>query len=69
MSSKLSGNIITEPQATSTPVETGEVSVRKSARHQETEMRAMRAEKFSGYEGLKLVNLPKPVLTDGRVLP
>ena len=24
-------------------------------------MRAMRAEKFSGYEGLKLVDLPKPV--------
>ena len=25
-----------------------------------TEMRAIRAEKFSGYEGLKLVDLPKP---------
>src|SRR5712671_355662 len=31
-------------------------------------MRAMRAEKFSGYEGLKLVDLPKPVVSDGRVL-
>jgi NADPH2:quinone reductase len=31
-------------------------------------MRAMRAEKFSGYEGLKLVELPKPVVSDGRVL-
>jgi NADPH2:quinone reductase len=31
-------------------------------------MRAMRAETFSGYEGLKLVQLPKPVLSDGKVL-
>src|SRR3982074_2710263 len=31
-------------------------------------MRAMRAETFSGYEGLKLVELPKPAVTDGRVL-
>ena len=31
-------------------------------------MRAMRAEQFSGYEGLKLVDLPKPAVTDGRVL-
>jgi NADPH:quinone reductase len=31
-------------------------------------MRAMRAEKFSGYEELKLVDLPKPALTDGKVL-
>src|SRR5882757_9405906 len=31
-------------------------------------MRAMRAEKFTGYEGLKLVELPKPVVTDGKVL-
>src|ERR1700727_737401 len=31
-------------------------------------MRAMRAEKFSGYEALKLVELPKPKVTDGRVL-
>ena len=31
-------------------------------------MRAMRAEKFSGYEALKLVDLPKPAVTDGRVL-
>ncbi len=31
-------------------------------------MRAMRAEQFSGYEGLKLVELPKPVVSDGRVL-
>src|SRR6204780_722110 len=31
-------------------------------------MRAMRAEKFSGYEALRLVDLPKPVVTDGRVL-
>ena len=31
-------------------------------------MRAMRAETFSGYEGLKLVELPKPRATDGRVL-
>ncbi len=31
-------------------------------------MRAMRAEQFSGYEGLKLVDLPKPAITEGRVL-
>src|SRR5258708_23813539 len=31
-------------------------------------MRAMRAEQFSGYEGLKLVELPKPAATDGKVL-
>ena len=31
-------------------------------------MRAMRAEIFSGYEGLKLVELPKPAVTNGKVL-
>ena len=31
-------------------------------------MRAMRAEQFSGYEGLKLVDLPKPADSDGKVL-
>jgi len=31
-------------------------------------MRAMRAERFSGYEALKLVELPKPTITDGKVL-
>src|SRR5260221_9967422 len=31
-------------------------------------MRAMKAENFTGYEGLKLVDLPKPVVRDGRVL-
>src|SRR6201996_3537123 len=31
-------------------------------------MRAMRAEQFSGYEALKLVELPKPSITDGKVL-
>jgi NADPH2:quinone reductase len=31
-------------------------------------MRAIRAETFSGYEGLKLVDLPKPTVTDGKVL-
>src|SRR3981189_360243 len=33
-----------------------------------TNMRAMRAEEFSGYEGLKLVELPKPAVSDGKVL-
>jgi NADPH2:quinone reductase len=28
----------------------------------------MRAEQFSGYEGLKLVELPRPAVTEGRVL-
>ena len=31
-------------------------------------MRAMRVEQFSGYEALKLVELPKPSITDGKVL-
>jgi len=31
-------------------------------------MRAMRAEQFSGYERLKLVDLPKPAVSDGKVL-
>ena len=31
-------------------------------------MRAMRAEQFSGYEGLKPVDLPKPAVSDGKVL-
>src|SRR6266850_5419093 len=31
-------------------------------------MRAMRAEQFSSYEGLKLVELPKPAVSDGKVL-
>ena len=31
-------------------------------------MRAMRAEQFSGYEALKLVELPKPAVGDGKVL-
>src|SRR5881397_2535947 len=31
-------------------------------------MRAMRAETFSGYEGLKLVELPKPAVTKTKVL-
>jgi NADPH2:quinone reductase len=31
-------------------------------------MRAMRAEKFSGYEGLKFVDLPKPAVSNGKVL-
>src|SRR5580700_7404822 len=31
-------------------------------------MRAMRAEQFIGYDGLKLVELPKPVVSDGRAL-
>ena len=31
-------------------------------------MRAMRAETFSGYDALKLVELPKPAVSDGRVL-
>src|ERR1700751_906408 len=31
-------------------------------------MRAMRAEKFIGYEGLKLAELPRPKVSDGEVL-
>src|SRR4026208_810846 len=29
-------------------------------------MRAMRAERFSGYQGLKLVDLPEPAVTNGK---
>src|SRR6202158_4406754 len=29
-------------------------------------MRAMRAERFSGYQDLKLVEIPKPTVSDGR---
>ena len=31
-------------------------------------MRAMSAEGFSGYKDLKLVDIPKPAVSDGRVL-
>jgi NADPH2:quinone reductase len=31
-------------------------------------MRAMRAEQFSDYDGLKLVDIPKPTVSDGKVL-
>src|SRR5258708_25482888 len=31
-------------------------------------MRAMRAEGFSGYKDLKLVDIPKPSVSDGRVV-
>ena len=31
-------------------------------------LRAMRAEAFSGYRDLKLVDIPKPAVSDGRVL-
>ena len=31
-------------------------------------MRAMKAEQFSSYGGLKLVDVPKPTVSDGRVL-
>jgi NADPH2:quinone reductase len=37
-------------------------------RTRRSNMRAMRAEQFSGYEGLKLVDLAKPAVTDGKVL-
>jgi NADPH2:quinone reductase len=37
-------------------------------RKRRTNMRAMRAEEFNGYEGLKLVDHPKPAVTDGKVL-
>src|SRR6202040_92372 len=33
-----------------------------------TDMHAMRAERFSGYQDLKLVEIAKPAVSDGRVL-
>src|SRR5437870_13282430 len=38
------------------------------ARRGEVMMRAVRAESFTGYGGLKLVEVPKPRRADGRVL-
>src|ERR1700730_453324 len=37
-------------------------------RTRRSNMRSMRAEQFSGYEGLKLADLPKPAVTEGKVL-
>ena len=37
-------------------------------RNKEINMRAMRAEQFIDYEGLKLVDIPKPAVSDGKVL-
>src|ERR1700716_1902760 len=37
-------------------------------RRRSTDMRAMRAEKFVGYEAVKLLDLPKPALSAGKVL-
>jgi NADPH2:quinone reductase len=34
----------------------------------EVMMKAMRAESFTGYRGLKLVDLPKPTVSNGKVL-
>src|ERR1700726_3378697 len=42
--------------------------MRPSDKNRRTNMRAMRAEEFSGYEGLKLVDLPKPTVSDEKVL-
>src|SRR5260370_34991293 len=39
-----------------------------SDKNRRTDMRAMRAETFNGYQALKLVDLPKPAVGDGRVL-
>jgi len=39
-----------------------------SSKNTKTNMRAMRAETFSGYEGLNPVDLPKPEVSDGKVL-
>src|SRR3989442_15853427 len=39
-----------------------------SDKDRRTTMRAMRAGQFSGYEGLKLVDIPKPEVSDGKVL-
>src|SRR5882762_3492518 len=40
----------------------------RKAGNGEIMMRAMRAESFTGYEGLKLVEMPRPRRADGRVL-
>jgi hypothetical protein len=39
-----------------------------SGKKRRTDMHAMRAEHFTGYKGLKLVDLPKPAVSDGKVL-
>src|SRR6266852_6244402 len=40
----------------------------RKSRNGEVMMRAMRAESFTGYGGLKLVEVPRPPVADGRVL-
>jgi NAD(P)-dependent dehydrogenase (short-subunit alcohol dehydrogenase family) len=44
------------------------VQLRSDKGRRRTNMRAMRAERFSGYEALRLVELPKPAVTEGNVL-
>src|SRR5689334_6464458 len=48
----------------------GERRVRpnRNALKRRTDMRAMRAEAFRGYEDLKLADVPKPAVSEGRVL-
>src|SRR3989449_97463 len=46
----------------------GETSAVAKGRNGEIMMRAMRAESFTGYGGLKLVEVPRPRRADGRVL-
>jgi hypothetical protein len=47
----------------------GKVTVVTGASNQEGEMmRAVRAESFTGYGGLKLVEVPRPRGADGRIL-
>src|SRR5580658_1655899 len=41
---------------------------RNAIRKRRTVMRAMRAEGFRGYEDLKLADIPKPAVSEGRVL-
>jgi NADPH2:quinone reductase len=52
----------------SSPAERNLIDDEVLDKNRRTDMRAMRAEQFSGYEGLKLVDLAKPAVSDGKVL-
>jgi NADPH2:quinone reductase len=52
----------------SLPRRQGETSAAANGRNGGVMMKAMRAESFTGYRGLKLVEMPRPRRADGRVL-
>jgi NADPH2:quinone reductase len=53
------------PRKSRRPTRPNQKQIRQTMK---TNMRAMRAEQFSGYEALKLVDHPKPLVAEGKVL-